>query len=272
MLTYEIRRPEGLEAASFISRRSAADAFAPRLQRVFELRMRAVRNVKTAASARRDVTQGAAEALITHNIFDIVSGAGSDLLLSLKGFDWSAGPAGERELQLRAILEATVENLVATNEALADMANTMAKQLVGEPGKLISGSEIAEMLGVSEEMVRLRHRDGKLIAILSAGRERGRGFPIFQAWDGVAGAPLEQIFKALGYEGPGQNVDAAQVFQFFIARNEFLGGFTPVEVLTGAGVTEPDDAEAAEFLSKPHEQRVEFVVDLAHAVAKGLVG
>lgn len=148
------------------------------------------------------------------------------------------------------------------------MATSVARQLVGEPGKLVSGTDIAEMLGVSEEAVRQRHQAGKLIAILSQGRERGRGFPIFQAWDGITGAPLEQILKALGYEGPGKAVDGADAFQFFTSRNELLGGFTPVEVLTGAGVPDPDDAEATEFLAKPHQERVDFVASVARAFAE----
>lgn len=253
-------------------RPTSPDAFAQKLQRVFESRMRAVRIVRSAAGARRDLAFELPESFVALNVFDLVGvgGVGSEVLSSLKAFEWSGTSGDKREAQWCALLDATVENLVITNEALTDMATTVARQLVGEPGKLISGGEIAEMLGVSEEAVRQRHQAGKLIAILSAGRERGRGFPIFQAWDGIAGAPLEQIVGALGYEGPGQGkaVDAAEAFQFFTSRNELLGGFTPVEVLTGAGVPDADDMEAVEFLAKPHEERVEFVTSVARAMAE----
>ena len=145
----------------------------------------------------------------------------------------------------------TTENLKLLNKALANMTTFGKKQLIDEPDKLIPGDEFAEMLGVSEETVRQRLQAGTLIAIVSAGRERGCGLPVFQTWDGIAGAPMEQVLKAIGYEGPGKDVDAADAFQFFVGRNDLLGGLTPVEVLTGAGMPDPDDIEAAEFLAKP---------------------
>ena len=161
-----------------------------------------------------------------------------------------------------------MENFKILNKALANMTTFGKEQLIGEPDKLISGDEFAEMLGVSEETVRQRLQAGTLIAIaiVSAGRERGCGLPVFQTWDGIAGAPMEQVLKAIGYEGPGKDVDAADAFQFFVGRNDLLGGFTPVEVLTGAGMPDPDDIEAAEFLAKPDQERLEFVISVAHAL------
>ncbi len=257
------------DVATSLGATSSPELFALKLQRVFESRVRAVRIVKSAAGARRDLLVELPERFITLKVIDIgVGGVGSELLSSFRAFDWGAIAPEKREAQLCALLEATMENLVITNEALTDMAATVAKQLVGEPGKLISGNELAQMLGVSEEAVRQRLQAGKLIALLSAGRERGRGFPIFQAWDGIAGAPLEQILKALGYEGSGKAVDAADAFQFFVSRNDLLGDFTPVEVLTGAGVPHPDDMEAAEFLAKPHQERLEFVTSVARALVE----
>jgi hypothetical protein len=162
----------------------------------------------------------------------------------------------------------TVENLKLLNEASANMVTFEKNQLIDEPEKLISGNELAEMLGVTEEVVQKRLQAGKLIAILRDGGERGCGLPIFQAWDGIAGAPLEQVLKAIGYEGPGKDVDAADAFQFFVGRNDLLGGSTPVEVLTGAGVHDPDDIEAAEFFGKPDQERLEFVISVAHTLAE----
>lgn len=271
MITTDIFRRD---VATSLGAAPSPESFALQLQRVFELRMRALRIVQSAAGARRDLSFELPERFVAHKAFGTegVGSVGSELLSSFRAFDWGATAPDKREAQLCVLLEATMENLMLTNEALTDMATTVAKQLVGEPGKLISGSELAEMLGVSEEAVRQRLQAGKLIAILSAGRERGRGFPIFQAWDGIAGGPLEQTLKALGYEGPGKAVDAADAFQFFVSRNELLGDLTPVEVLTGAGVSDPDDVEAAEFLTKPHQERLEFVASVARATAQAHAG
>jgi hypothetical protein len=241
---------------------------AEKLHRVWEARGRAMRMVRSAADARRDVSADFLVRLAEMKVEILGLGSvGRDVLAVLDTLRSQPDSVSEREAKLVVLLDATVANLVVTNEAFAEMAATVTRQLVGEPGKLISGSEIAEMLGVTEEAARLRHKDGKLLAILSAGRERGRGFPIFQAWDGVAGQPLEQILQTLGYEGPGKgSIDAAEAFQFFISRNELLGDFTPVEVLTGAGLPRDDDAQASDFLAKPHAERLEFVKAVAKTV------
>lgn len=203
---------------------------------------------------------------ITVKLLDILQ---RDSSSSFDAFELLAPNSVSREVvQIRALLKDMVNELVDTKSALTQLATTVTRELVGEPGKLISGNEIAQILGVSEEAVRQRLQGGKLIAILSEGRERGRGFPVFQTWEGITGAPLEQVLKALGYEGPRKAVDAADAFQFFVGRNELLGGFTPVEVLTGAGVPDQDDFEAEEFLAKPHADRLEFVTSVARALAE----
>lgn len=228
---------------------------------VHQSRERAVRLALSAASARRDLNVN----VFTHwtekfspdvSTFDSV-------------FDVRRPVDGRVELQI--LLEAAVKELLVTNSALTEMAATAARQLVGHPGKLVSGTELAVMLDVSEEAVRQRHQAGKLIAILREGRERGRGFPVFQSWAGVAGAPLEQILGALGYRGPtvqAAPLDAADAFQFFTSRNEFLGGFTPVEVLTGAGLHDPADQEASDFLDRPYEESLDLVTSVARAEAE----
>lgn len=175
--------------------------------------------------------------------------------------------------ELIKLLRQYASELIVTNEALNKLATSTARELVGRPGRLVSGLAFANMLQISEEAVRQRHQAGKLIAILQSGRERGRGFPVFQAWTGVAGAPLEQILGTLGYTGPTisteeDRVDATDVYQFFIGRNEMLGGFTPVEALTGAGVHDASDSEAAEFLARPHADRLAVVMGVARSEAR----
>jgi hypothetical protein len=168
------------------------------------------------------------------------------------------------------LLRSALHQLEISHARFSGIASTMTRQLVGEPEKLIPASELAAMLQLSEEAVRLRLQSGKLIAILSAGRERGRGYPAFQAWEGIAGAPLERILLACGYEGPGKAGDAALAFQFFISRNDLLGGFTPVEVLTGVSTLGALDEAATGFLAKPHEERVEFVIGVAQTTAAAI--
>lgn len=179
--------------------------------------------------------------------------------------------------ELARLLDASVKELMATNQALSALAANSARQLVGHPGKLATGIELSQLLGISEEAVRQRHQAGKLIAILKHGRERGRGFPVFQSWVGIVGRPLEQILGVLGYRVPtgaratdeaGASPDAAEVFQFFIGRNDLLGGFTPVEVLTGVSVQEPSDEDAMQLLGRPDEERLALVLGAARAEAE----
>lgn len=146
------------------------------------------------------------------------------------------------------------------------MTSTFFQHLADEAGSLLTARDLASALGISEEAIRRRHLDGKLIAISLEGREPGRGFPVFQAWPGIEGKPLERILKALGYLGPLQNTGApaAQVYQFFTCMHELLGGLSPIQVLTGVGV-DSNDQEAVDFLAKPHEERLSFVLSVAEA-------
>lgn len=255
------------DVATPLSAPPSPESFALQLQRAIDSRVRAVHMVNVAAGARRDLLLELPENFSNLNVSNLeLDGIENQLPSSFRAFEGRAIVPESREALLCAMLDAAMRNLVITNESLMDMASTMVMQLVGNPGKLVSGNDLAQMMGVSEEAVRQRLRAGKLIAILTAGRERGRGFPIFQAWSGIAGAPLEQILKAMGYNDPGKAVDAADAFQFFIGRNDLLSNFTPVEVLTGACVSHPADTEAAEFFAKPHQERLEFVTSVARTL------
>lgn len=144
------------------------------------------------------------------------------------------------------------------------MTSTFFQHRSDEAGSLLTARDLASALGISEEAIRRRHLDGKLIAISLEGREPGRGFPVFQAWPGIEGKPLERILKALGYFGPLQNTGApaTQVYQFFTGMHELLGGLTPIQVLTGVGA-DVNDQEAVDFLAKPHAERLNFVLSVA---------
>lgn len=121
-----------------------------------------------------------------------------------------------------------------------------------------TAEELAAALNVSAETVRRRTVDGTLIAVLAPGRKRGREYPLFQAWPGVAGKPLEIVLEALGRPA------GAEAYQFMTSPSDFLGGLTPVEVLVGDA---PPDAQLAtgarEFLQQDDEVRLRAVVDAA---------
>lgn len=246
------------------------EAIVQHLLRVSDASARAMRIAQSAAGASRrmqfDLPEGANQSNTSIvKLLDILQG---DSFSSFEALELLATKSAGREaLQIRALFEDMVNELVETKSALTTLATNVTRELVGEPGKLISGNDLARMLGVSEEAVRQRLQAGKLIAILSDGRERGRGFPVFQAWAGIAGVPLEKVLKAFGYEGPGKTVDAADAFLFLVSRNDLLGDFTPVEVLTGAGLF-PQDIEAEEFLAKPYQERLAFVISVAQSIAE----
>lgn len=121
-----------------------------------------------------------------------------------------------------------------------------------------SAEELAAALGVSAETVRRRTHEGKLFAVLGPGRKRGREYPMFQAWPGIAGKPLETVLEALGsLEGP-------QAYQFMTTPGDFLGGLTPIEVLVGDAPEGADLAPGArEFLTQDDDVRLRAVVDAA---------
>lgn len=146
------------------------------------------------------------------------------------------------------------------------MTITDLRYRAGDAGTLLTANDFATLLGMSEKAILRRHHDGKLIAISLEGREPRRGFPVFQAWPGIDGEPLVRILKALGYQGPLQDTGtpAAQAYQFFTGINELLGGLTPIQVLTGVGA-DVTDQEAVDFLAKPHEERLDFVLSVAKA-------
>lgn len=121
-----------------------------------------------------------------------------------------------------------------------------------------SAEELAAALGVSAETVRRRTHEGKLFAVLGPGRKRGREYPMFQVWPGIAGKPLETVLEALGsLEGP-------QAYQFMTTPGDFLGGLTPIEVLVGDAPEGADLAPGArEFLTQDDVVRLRAVVDAA---------
>lgn len=132
-----------------------------------------------------------------------------------------------------------------------------------DPSTLLSARELAQELGgvAEDEVLRLK-KDLRLFEVTVVSRgERRTGYPIFQAWDGIVGKPLETILAALHSHGVAVSSEA---YAFFISVNEFLGGLTPVEVLLGTLLTTRQLPEVVEsLLDAPAAERFDVVVQAA---------
>ena len=85
--------------------------------------------------------------------------------------------------------------------------------------------------------MRVRERAGELFSVLRTGRKRGREYPAFQAWSGIAGKPLAKVLAALG------SASGAVAYGFFTSPTDLLGGVTPIEVLIGKLTNSPRNLE-----------------------------
>ncbi|WP_157360078.1 hypothetical protein [Caldimonas brevitalea] len=127
----------------------------------------------------------------------------------------------------------------------------------------LSASDLGRALGgLSDETVRQRERAGELFSILRPGRKRGREYPAFQAWTGIAGEPLNRVLAALGRpNGP-------SAYLFFTSPIDLLGGLTPIEALLGRLPLARDlEPEAADLLGRTAEERLSSVLRAAEAEA-----
>jgi hypothetical protein len=123
---------------------------------------------------------------------------------------------------------------------------------------LLSAAQLGKALGdLGDEIVRVRERAGELFSILRPGRKRGREYPAFQAWPGVAGQPLVRTLAALG---PASSADA---YSFFTSPTALLCGLTPVEALLGQLTSRTDSGvnlDAQVLLAAPPEERLKAVI------------
>ena len=138
--------------------------------------------------------------------------------------------------------------------------------------KLLSYADFAALTGTSELAVVAAVRDGSLLAIRKTMPDgtTESGIASFQALPEIRGEPLSRVLAALGFHhSDDDTMDSADAYSFLVARHELLGGLTPAEVLTGSArgaMTE----EVCEFLTRPHAERVDFVVRVAKATANVL--
>lgn len=156
-------------------------------------------------------------------------------------------------------LQITTEKAIA--EVLADAERVFAAHR--DSAESLSAVELGRLLGVTDETVRNREQAGELFSMLRPGRKRGREYPAFQAWDGVAGEPLKQVLAALGRpSGP-------TAYGFLTSPQDTLAGLTPLEALVG--VTRREVApEAQEFLSSDPGDRLAVVLQAAQTHASSL--
>lgn len=135
------------------------------------------------------------------------------------------------------------------------------------PVEPLSAAQLGSALGgLSDETVRQRERAGELFSILRPGRKRGREYPAFQAWPGIAGEPLASTLVVLGAE------NGTLAYGFFTSPTDLLGGLTPIEALLGrltAGRSIDPGAHA--LLAAPAQERLRAVLETARAEAAILV-
>lgn len=132
-----------------------------------------------------------------------------------------------------------------------------------DPSEPLSAAELGQALGgLSDETVRLRERAGELFSVLRPGRKRGREYPAFQAWPGIAGEPLAKVLAAL------RSVSASAAYGFFTSPTDLLAGLTPIEAALGRLTSARAlDADATELLAVAPDLRLAAVMKAAEAYA-----
>lgn len=155
----------------------------------------------------------------------------------------------------------TVEPLIAGKQqgVIVDVAAV-------DPMEGLSAVVMGERLGkLSAVAVRKREQNGTLFSVLTSGGARGRLYPAFQAWDGIAGEALQMVLAALR-DGGATSGSTAHVF--FFGVTDLLGYLTPVEAMCGQLFKDRPLAPAAlAFLASPASERLAAVIAAAKAHA-----
>lgn len=138
----------------------------------------------------------------------------------------------------------------------------LANPHVEDPSLPLSANALGLRLGIGDQRVRERETAGQLFSVMKPGRQRGREYPVFQAWPGVAGAPLAEVLKALG--APVTKGPAA--YGFFTSPTDLLEYLTPIELMTGR-LTRQRSVEpgAQRLLGLPESERLDVVLETAKA-------
>ena len=122
-----------------------------------------------------------------------------------------------------------------------------------------SASEFGRALGgLNEEEVRQPERTGAVFSVQMSGRQRGREYPAFQSWSGIAGRPLAAVIEVL------KELGGAAAYAFFSARNRDLADLTPVELLWGATTRSRQlSAQASDLLKLSADERLDITLAAA---------
>lgn len=171
------------------------------------------------------------------------------------------GLSGEMADALVTYLDVKFTAEKAVADIRADAQRALAARR--DPAESLSAVELGGLLGVTDETVRNREQAGELFSILRPGRKRGREYPAFQAWEGVAGEPLKQVLAALGSPG------GPAAYGFFTSPQDTLAGLTPLEAMVGLTAREVAP-EAQEFLGSATSERLAIVVQAAQTYASSL--
>lgn len=175
----------------------------------------------------------------------------------------------EVERALEVVIEFNVAKQVSeriselANAAVIGAANVTVVSLTerhraiaeeNDPFEPLTAATLGKALGVSDETIRRREANGEIFSIMRPTRQRGREFPAFQAWDGIAGEPLARILKAL------QPESGAMAHSFFVAKTMDLEGLAPIEVMVGRIlVHRPLGKGALELLKASASERLAYV-------------
>jgi hypothetical protein len=153
----------------------------------------------------------------------------------------------------------------ASSGAVLLESSALQQQLadVAASREMLTANQIGSGLGISDETVRLREQQGEIFAVLQPGRKRGRQYPGFQLWPGIAGEPLKRILARLGTGG-------ASAYQFFTSPNIDLASLSPLQVLSQRALTPADFANAKDLLALPDADRLAAVERAAGAFAASL--
>lgn len=173
----------------------------------------------------------------------------------------SAGVGGDVIGAITSLVDLRLNAQAAVHELELRLA--LQRALGNDPVEAVGAGELGTMLGVTDETVRTREKAGELFSILRPGRKRGREYAVFQTWDGIRGEPLKRVLRELG------NPPGTTAYSFFTTVNDFLGGLTPVEVLTGTAAASTEiPADARAFLVQPEAMRLDTVLQAAAAYAQ----
>jgi biotin operon repressor len=152
--------------------------------------------------------------------------AGLEHQLPKERIDEASAASTDYLVLLRAMTEPSVATQLATEDPLAAArlrGVERQQNLLKESGGVLSGAQVAKVLGLSRQAVEKRRRQGQLIGLTQG--KRGYAYPAWQFERGRTLANLEGVLDVL------QSHDPWMKLAFFVNRNDRLNGRSPLEQL-----------------------------------------